>query len=121
MKSPSHIFFQVLVQLHQSPSGGALASTSGLRASSSARDVLVDEDDDEDVEIPMEEEEEEEEEDSRDNDEDEDATIMVVKRGKKSGGRTGSTWPRQNEAPTTSQTAGGNSTAVAATHPRGRK
>ena len=113
MHSLFRLPFQVLVQLHKSPSGSALASTSGLRASTSAHDVIVDED----VELPM------EEEDSRDDDDDEDhdATIMVVKRGKKSGGRTGSTWPRLNEAPTTSQPAGGNSTAVAATHPRERK
>ena len=79
------------------------------------------------VEAPMEEDEFERlpRNNEDDGDEDEideernDARMMVVKRGRKSAGRSGCTWPRQSEAANSSQAAAAGS-SVAATHPRGR-
>ena len=104
----------MLRQFHKSPSGNGLASTSG--AQSSSRDNNLVTTDDDDVDRPMEM--------NDDDDDNDNATIMVVKRGKKNGGRTGSTWPRQNEAQTSSASSlspvGAAKGGTAATHPRGR-
>jgi len=118
-------FDKVVVQFAKSPPAARLAATSGLHASTS-RDITDDAEDDDGDNDADDDDDDDEDEVRMDEggggalvgDED-DATIMVLKRGKKSGGRTGSTWPRQSDAPTTSsQSASG--TGVAATHPRGR-